>query len=181
LLSSLQRRHFDATHHCSAWRLRDGVWRANDAGEPSGSAGAPLLAAIDAAGLTDAAVVVVRYFGGTRLGVGGLVRAYGEVAMLALEAAPRRSGVPARRVVVRYPYSQTAVVIRAIEVAGGAEIEHGFAVEIAGGETTAAIPAPALDGLVRQLRELTAGEVQPDLLDLCTLYRSASTPTRGPA
>src|SRR5690606_36412834 len=62
LLTSLQRTYFDATHHCSAWRLRDGVWRANDDGEPGGSAGAPILAAVDAETILDAVVVVVRFF-----------------------------------------------------------------------------------------------------------------------
>ncbi|HEX2095462.1 MAG TPA: YigZ family protein, partial [Longimicrobiaceae bacterium] len=120
-LEAVQRRTFDATHHCSAWRLLSGVFRASDAGEPSGSAGAPILAAIDGAGVTDCVVIVTRYFGGTRLGVGGLVRAYGEAAVLALQAAPRRVGIPAVRLRVRYPYEHTSAVMRALERAGAAE------------------------------------------------------------
>ncbi|MBK9273558.1 MAG: YigZ family protein [Flavobacteriales bacterium] len=86
----LARIHHDARHHCYAWVLgTDGEReRANDAGEPQGTAGRPILRRIHAAGLTFAAVVVVRYFGGTLLGKGGLVRAYGEAAQLALQAAP---------------------------------------------------------------------------------------------
>ncbi|HQW86405.1 MAG TPA: YigZ family protein [Flavobacteriales bacterium] len=86
----LARRHHDARHHCYAWVLgADGARkRSNDAGEPQGTAGRPILRRIEAAGLTHAAVVVVRYFGGTLLGKGGLVRAYGEAARLALQAAP---------------------------------------------------------------------------------------------
>ena len=86
----LARLHHDARHHCHAWVLGvDGARkRANDAGEPQGTAGRPILRRIEAAGLTYAAVVVVRYFGGTLLGKGGLVRAYGEAAQLALQAAP---------------------------------------------------------------------------------------------
>lgn len=86
----LARSHHDARHHCHAWVLGvDGERkRASDAGEPQGTAGRPILRRIEAAGLTFTAVVVVRYFGGTLLGKGGLVRAYGEAAHLALQAAP---------------------------------------------------------------------------------------------
>jgi hypothetical protein len=91
-LAAREREMWDATHHGSAWRMRGGTVRANDAGEPSGSTGAPILAAIDGAGLTDCVVIVTRYYGGTKLGVGGLVRAYGDAAAEALAAAPRRVG-----------------------------------------------------------------------------------------
>ena len=175
-LASLQRARFDASHHCSAWRLRDGVWRSNDAGEPSGSAGAPILAAIDAAGLADTVVVVTRYFGGTRLGVGGLVRAYGEAATLALSAAPRRHGIPARRIVIRYPYAHTAAVIRALEAAQAAEINHGYDTALGGGETNAVVPRGGVDEIGVRLREQTAGEVRPELLGECILFHPAALP-----
>jgi uncharacterized YigZ family protein len=89
-----RRRHHDARHHC--WALRLGppgrvLERHDDDGEPSGTAGLPILGALQRADLHDAAVIVTRYFGGTKLGTGGLVRAYGEAAALALEAAPRRT------------------------------------------------------------------------------------------
>ena len=101
--------------------------RANDAGEPSGSAGAPILAAIEGAGITDCIVIVTRWYGGTKLGVGGLVRAYGDAAARALEAAPRRIGVEAARLAIQYPYAHTAAVMRAMERAGAEEVEHGYA------------------------------------------------------
>jgi putative IMPACT (imprinted ancient) family translation regulator len=81
----------DATHHCFALRLGAGdaeVTLAHDAGEPARTAGAPILQALASAGVTDAVVVVVRWFGGTRLGKGGLARAYREAARRALAAAP---------------------------------------------------------------------------------------------
>jgi uncharacterized YigZ family protein len=164
LLAERQRLHFDATHHCSAWRLRDGVWRANDAGEPSGSAGAPTLAAIDGAGLRDCAVVVTRYYGGTKLGVGGLIRAYGEAAALAIEGAPRRLATPAARVRIRYEYSHTAAVMRVMERLGAREVEHGFAAGGAGGEVefTVALAQHAI--LPDLLREQTAGAVTAETL-----------------
>lgn len=88
-VEALRKEHFKARHHCFAWRLGlDGSrFRANDDGEPSGTAGRPILGQIDAAGLTDVVVVVVRYFGGTLLGTSGLIHAYRESAAEALRQA----------------------------------------------------------------------------------------------
>jgi uncharacterized YigZ family protein len=172
-IAPVERKMFDANHHCTAWRFRNGVFRANDAGEPSGSAGAPILAAIDGAGLVDCFVLVTRYFGGTKLGVGGLVRAYGEAAALALEAAPRRTGIPAARVEVEYGYEHTAAVMRVIERAGAREIEHGFAGAGERGRVTFAVPAAAEAGLAEELREATAGAVRPVHAGELVHYRNA--------
>src|SRR5579859_5654522 len=86
-LESIRKEHFDATHHCWAFRLFAGErGRSADAGEPSGSAGKPILSAIESADLFDAAVVVVRWFGGVKLGTGGLSRAYRSTAAGAIAA-----------------------------------------------------------------------------------------------
>lgn len=86
----LKEGHPKAAHHCSAYRLgTDGTaFRASDDGEPSGSAGKPILGQIDSKNLTNTAVVVVRYFGGTLLGVPGLINAYKTVTSLALQLTP---------------------------------------------------------------------------------------------
>ncbi|HET8654735.1 MAG TPA: YigZ family protein [Longimicrobiaceae bacterium] len=176
LLDAEQRRWFDATHHCSAWRLHDGAWRANDAGEPAGSAGAPILAAIDAAGLEDCVVVVTRYFGGTKLGVGGLARAYAEAAALALEAAPRRAAIPALELRVRYPYDQTAAVMRLMERYALGRPEHGYTAGGASGEVRFAVARDAVAALTGALRDRTAGAAKLETLGQCVLYHPA-----GPA
>lgn len=85
-LTAISKRHFDATHHCWAFRLRERA-RSSDAGEPSGTAGKPILGAIESAGVFETAVVVVRWFGGVKLGTGGLSRAYRDTAAKTLEAA----------------------------------------------------------------------------------------------
>ena len=86
-LSSLRKTYFDATHHCYAWILgKDGLHhRANDDGEPNHSAGDPILGQIRSHLLTNTLIVVVRYFGGTKLGVSGLINAYRTAAALAIE------------------------------------------------------------------------------------------------
>jgi uncharacterized YigZ family protein len=89
-LQALKKEHPKAVHHCYAYRIgTDGLqYRANDDGEPSGSAGKPILGQLDSLGLTNVLVVVVRYFGGTLLGVPGLINAYKTATALALEGVP---------------------------------------------------------------------------------------------
>jgi uncharacterized YigZ family protein len=89
-IKALKEEHPKAAHHCFAYRIgTDGnAFRAGDDGEPAGSAGKPILGALDSKGVTDAAVVVVRYFGGTLLGVPGLINAYKTATSLALQLTP---------------------------------------------------------------------------------------------
>lgn len=86
---TIRKKYFDATHNCSAWILgeRGDKQKSNDDGEPGGTAGNPILETIKKQGLTNCAVVVTRYFGGIKLGAGGLIRAYGHTAALGLDAA----------------------------------------------------------------------------------------------
>ena len=81
----VQKKYHDARHVCYAYRLGPNLWRTKDDGEPHGTAGAPILRSIDARGLDNILVVVVRYFGGTLLGTGGLMVAYREAAKAALD------------------------------------------------------------------------------------------------
>jgi uncharacterized YigZ family protein len=86
-LIALRKRYWDANHNCSAWILgeRGDLRRSNDDGEPSGTAGAPMLHVLDTRGVTDTIAVVTRYFGGVLLGAGGLVRAYGQAVSNAID------------------------------------------------------------------------------------------------
>ena len=119
-LERLRKTHFKANHHCYAWRLgRTGTqFRANDDGEPSGTAGRPILAQIDAAGLTDTLVVVVRYFGGTLLGASGLINAYRESAIAAIQAAEIEEVILYDTIHFDLDYAQMPDLIQAIHQLG---------------------------------------------------------------
>jgi uncharacterized YigZ family protein len=112
-LIRLEKEFPDATHHCWAWRL--GVparERGADAGEPAGTAGVPILQVLRGAGLADVMAVVVRWFGGTKLGKGGLARAYAGAAREALQGLPVAVRVPTVRLAVEVPYEKVGAVKR---------------------------------------------------------------------
>jgi uncharacterized YigZ family protein len=114
-LTRAQKHWFDATHHCWAFRLfADGRSRSSDAGEPSGSAGKPILSALEGAGFHDAGVVVVRWYGGVKLGTGGLSRAYRETAALALRDAQPLDRYVYTRIVVNVTYDDLGTLYRLV-------------------------------------------------------------------
>lgn len=116
-LQGLKKEHPKAVHHCYAYRLgTDGLqFRANDDGEPSGSAGRPILGQIDSAGLTDVLVVVVRYFGGTLLGVPGLINAYKTAACDSLSQAAVIEKNIEHKIVLEYDYSLMNEVMQVLK------------------------------------------------------------------
>jgi uncharacterized YigZ family protein len=108
--------HFDATHHCYAYRLglHGDRYRLHDDGEPGGTGGRPILTVIDRAGLTDVIVVVTRWFGGTKLGVGGLARAYGQAAEQALAAGVVENRYELAGFRVSFAHDHTSAVMRVL-------------------------------------------------------------------
>lgn len=116
-VETIRERERTATHHCWAYRLgRDGEdFRYDDDGEPSGTAGQPILRQIDARTLTNTLVVVTRYFGGTELGTGGLARAYGDAAAGALDRASIVERVVRTPVRLRFDYDDTAPAQRVLQ------------------------------------------------------------------
>ncbi|GAB4496315.1 MAG: IMPACT family protein [Saprospiraceae bacterium] len=116
-VETLRKEHFKARHHCFAWRLTpDGSrFRANDDGEPSGTAGRPILGQIDSFGLTDVVVVVVRYFGGTLLGTSGLINAYREAAAEALRNATVVEKIVKNSFVLDFDYALMPDVMNALK------------------------------------------------------------------
>lgn len=116
-LEALRKEYYDATHHCYAWRLgpQGGRFRANDDGEPSGTAGRPILGQMLSRGVTDCLVVVVRYFGGTKLGVPGLIAAYKESAAAVLDAARIVERTVDRRLEIGFSYLAMNEVMRVVK------------------------------------------------------------------
>lgn len=108
-LNSIKRTYPDATHHCYGYRigLQHLTEYANDDGEPSGTAGLPILNKLKSANIRNAGLVVVRYYGGTKLGKPGLIKAYGTSAELCLQKAEIVTLVPARRIEIGYPYPES--------------------------------------------------------------------------
>ena len=114
-LERIQKRDFDATHHCWAFRLfTDARSRSSDAGEPSGTAGKPILAAIEGADVHDTGVIVVRWYGGVKLGTGGLTRAYRETAAETLRHAQISDRYLYTRVRVIVPFDALGIVYRLV-------------------------------------------------------------------
>lgn len=124
-LEAVRAAHPKARHHCWAWRLGS-EYRFQDDGEPGGTAGRPLLQALDAAGLDEAAVVCVRYFGGTLLGTGGLVRAYGGAAARAAQDAGRARIVVLQSVPLRLPFARLGLRDEIAALFPGAALEGEF-------------------------------------------------------
>lgn len=102
-LLTIKKRHYDATHHCSAY-LSEKTKRSNDDGEPSGSAGLVILTTLEKSGLTDVGAIVVRYFGGIKLGMGGLIRAYGKAVSETLKIAEFTDLKVMRQYALTIPY-----------------------------------------------------------------------------
>ena len=117
LLDALRKRYYDATHHCYAWRLgpQGEQFRSNDDGEPSGTAGKPILGQLLSNSLTNCLIVVVRYFGGTKLGVSGLISAYKESAAEVIAEAEIIEQTVDTHFTIEFPYLVMNDVMRIIK------------------------------------------------------------------
>jgi uncharacterized YigZ family protein len=114
-IAALAREHADATHCCFAWRIgQPARERSSDAGEPAGTAGTPILRVLRGAGLSDALLLVARWFGGVKLGKGGLARAYADAARAAVGAAVLVERAPTERLRVFAPYAAVGAVQRLV-------------------------------------------------------------------
>lgn len=150
----------DATHNVFAYVVGYGATTTlgmSDDGEPGGTAGRPALAVLRGSGLGDAAVVVTRYFGGTLLGTGGLVRAYGDAVRAVLEILPRTEKIERRQLLITIPYTSYELVKRLIVAHNGEIQDEEFAVAITLTLSFAVEDIPAFSAA---LTELTAGQTE---------------------
>ncbi len=126
------KKYHDASHHCFAYRTGVGdraIYRYHDDGEPSGTAGKPIFQALCGRGLTDLVVVVIRYFGGTKLGTGGLARAYADAASAVLDRCRVETRVLYQTIEIRFPYDATSALMRLIGQAQGRILDTQYDAE----------------------------------------------------
>jgi len=147
----------DATHNCWAWRVGD-QYRSSDDGEPSGTAGRPILAAIDGQGFDRILVVVVRWYGGIKLGAGGLVRAYGGCAAECLRVAPRLPLVEMATLELLAPFDTLGSVHAALAAVDAVKRAENFVPE--GATLRLELPRDRVMDLKTRLRDATRDRVQ---------------------
>lgn len=131
-LTMVKELHPKATHHCYAYKWgKNGInYRANDDGEPAGSAGRPILGQIESLNLNYVLVIVVRYFGGTKLGVPGLVQAYKEAAKAALDAGRIVTRFEMIRMWISFPYIQSSAVMQVLKKSDAHIIDQEYNAEL---------------------------------------------------
>lgn len=157
VLTAVREAFPDASHHCWGW-VGGGDVRSSDDGEPAGTAGEPIARRIAGDGLEGVVVVVTRWFGGTKLGTGGLVRAYGEAARAGLDAAAVVERRVTARVALTYAYDDTGAVRAAL---AAWDLDDAGAVYGADVALSVDVPVEHVDALIADVVERTAGRVQP--------------------
>ncbi|WP_102125647.1 IMPACT family protein [Deinococcus planocerae] len=158
-LAALHARYPDATHHCWAYRILP-LYRFSDDGEPGGTAGAPILRASEGQGVDHVMVVVVRYFGGVKLGTGGLVRAYGGTAAECLRTAPRETVRPRVTLSVSVPFEHLSALYHLL---GTFDTGRGEEAYTASGVTLPVRVYPEeAEAFTAALRDATRGAAEMD-------------------
>ncbi|HEU5103115.1 MAG TPA: YigZ family protein [Roseiflexaceae bacterium] len=150
----------DASHHVYAYVVGHGATTTlgmTDDGEPPGTAGRPVMAVLKGSGLGDVALVVTRYFGGTLLGTGGLVRAYGDAAKAVLAVLPRAEKIERRDLQIRLPYAAYEPARRLVAAHAGSILDEDFAAEVG---LRVSLPLAEVAAFSAGLGELTAGQAR---------------------
>lgn len=159
----------DATHNVPAYIIGGGnnvIEYCSDDGEPAGTAGRPALMVLRGSGLGDLAVVVTRYFGGTLLGTGGLVKAYTEATQQVVNAVPRARRMPVHLALLAIPYNLLERVRLLTARHGGAVLGEEFAADVT---LTLRLPVQSLEGFQAELRELSAGRLRAEVIETTEL------------
>ena len=163
-IARIKKEFSDASHNVPAFVIGHGASvtaHSSDDGEPSGTAGRPALAVLQGSGLGDAAVVVTRYFGGAKLGTGGLVRAYGDAVRAVLKITPRAEKVSTHIVMIAMPYNYYERVQRLVQSHHGIIRDEDFAADVTLGCELAAEGYPAFQAA---LKELSRGMLQAEII-----------------
>ena len=164
-ISVIKKKYPDASHHVPVYLIGHGastVAHCSDDGEPSGTAGRPALAVLKGSGLGDIAVVITRYFGGTKLGTGGLVRAYSDSVRLVLEALPLAKKLATTTIMFVIPYALYEGTKLLVYHHGGKMIDEAFGADIT---LTVSITDECLGGFKSKMVSLTKGKIEFILLE----------------
>ncbi len=160
-IKELQALHPQANHHCYAFIAgrseNSQLYGFSDDGEPSGTAGKPMLAMLMGSGIGELCAVVVRYFGGTKLGPGGLQRAYGGSVKQALALLPTKLKIPMVRKTLACQYTQVNDVLYFLEQLGGEVIQQDYNENV---HLTLALPEEKLEDFQQHLQTLSSGQLQ---------------------
>ena len=154
-LRTVLTQHRDASHLCWAYRIGN-QYRFSDAGEPGGTAGQPILRAIEGQGLDHVVVGVVRYFGGTKLGAGGLVRAYGGVAAEALRTSQRLHELPRQTLTLGVPFEHINSLYRLLDTMLATRLQEQY--DENGLSISVSVTLDQIDELESALRDATRGQ-----------------------
>ncbi len=162
ILQKMRKKYYDSTHVCFAFRLGEGegkekYFRSSDDGEPSGTAGLPIYNEIKRKEYLDVLVAVVRYYGGTKLGTGGLARAYGRSARQVLDISKKKVVVMKEEISVLFPYQYTGEVMQAVN---RYSLDMGNRSDTAAGANlTLAVPITLSENVIQFLTDRCAGKV----------------------
>ena len=157
-----QRSDPSASHNCFAYKV-GGQYRSSDDGEPGGTAGRPILSAVEGEGLDQVCVLVTRYFGGIKLGTGGLVRAYGGAARECLRRAPKRPVIERVEVRVLVPFDALGLVYQAAETVKAQVLDQEYGVQEGNLTVRVSVNGKHADLLCDTLRELSNGRLTPEV------------------
>jgi uncharacterized YigZ family protein len=164
-IAERSRQFHDATHNCYAFRAGFDdclVAKSSDAGEPAGTAGRPILQALERRHLTNVAAVVTRYFGGTKLGTGGLVRAYRGAMVAAIAASAVSPIFPKQALRLQYSYAQTAAVQKVLRLVAAETLQEKFGSAIS---QVIAVRLLQAEETQRLLRDACAGKIVIEALE----------------
>ena len=156
-IQAMKKQHYDATHNCWAYIIKDGAVRFSDDGEPGGTAGMPMLQVLQREGLYNIVCVVTRYFGGILLGAGGLVRAYTKGAKIAVDAAGKSMKRVWTVLYVPCPYTFYERVKLLVGEFEGIIRQTDFGAEV---ELELLFPENNVEGFLEKLTDMTSGTVE---------------------
>lgn len=162
-IAAIENKYSDATHNVPVYLIGFGATQlshSSDNGEPSGTAGRPALSVLMGSGLGDTVLVITRYFGGTKLGTGGLVKAYSDAARGVIKKVPKAYKIFAHHAYIECPYNLYEIIVRKITNQRGKIIEEEFAENV---KLKFSFPVNMYDDFTNSIINLSNGKINPEI------------------